>query len=75
MSCARHEPEEGFSAMPDSVEYRAYTISADGHIQKRFDLTATDEQAAREQAEGLLDGYEVELWLGTKRIAKFAHKH
>ena len=26
--------------MPDSVEYRAYTISADGHIQKRFDLTA-----------------------------------
>ena len=61
--------------MPNSVEYRAYTISADGHIQKRFDLTATDEQAAREQAEGLLDGYEVELWLGTKRIAKFAHKH
>ena len=57
------------------MEYRAYTIGADGHIQKRFDLTATDEPTAREQAEGLLDGHEVELWLGAKRIAKFTRKH
>ena len=61
--------------MPDTLEYRAYTISADGHIQRRFDLTATDEQMARAQAKDLAGGYDVELWLGTTLIAKFTHKH
>jgi hypothetical protein len=61
--------------MPDTDEFRAYTIGDDGRIQKRFDLTATDEPVAREQAKRLVDGHDVELWLGTKRIATFTHKH
>jgi hypothetical protein len=61
--------------MPDTTEYRAYTVDAEGHIQRRFDLTPDDEQMAREQAKHLADRHDVELWLGTKRIAKFTQKH
>ena len=61
--------------MPETTEYRAYTIGADGHIQRCVDLTATDELMAREQAKGLVGGNDVELWLGTKCIAKFTQKH
>jgi hypothetical protein len=28
-----------------------------------------------EQAKSLADGHDVELWLGTEKIAKFTHKH
>ena len=61
--------------MPDTKEYRAYTIGADGHIQGRFDLTATDEPEAREQAKRLVDAHDVELWQGAVRVARFARKH
>ena len=30
MSCTGHEPEEGFSTMPDTTEYRAYTLDPEG---------------------------------------------
>jgi hypothetical protein len=61
--------------MPDRTEYRAYTLDPAGHIQRPFDLTAADEQMARKQAIDLAEGQDVELWLGTQRIAKIAHKH
>ena len=61
--------------MPDTTEYRAYTLDREGHIQRRFDLTAADEQMARKQATELADRQDVELWLGTQRIAKIDHKH
>ena len=54
--------------------YRAYIIGRDGHIQKRFELTATDETTARKQAMRLVDGHDVELWQGSTRIETFSHK-
>ena len=57
------------------LEYRAYMIGPDGHIQERFDLPNTREAEAMEQAKSLADGHDVELWLGTEKIAKFTHKH
>ena len=57
--------------MPDTNEYRAYTIGRDGHIQARYDLTATDEPEARKQAEHLVDGHDVELWQGARKVATF----
>jgi hypothetical protein len=42
----------GVSTMP---EYRAYIIGPDGHIQQRFDLPATRELEAREQAKRLVE--------------------
>ena len=59
--------------MPDIKEYRAYTIGSDGHVKARFDLTATDEPEAREEAKRLVDGHDVELWQGAVKVAKFSH--
>jgi hypothetical protein len=42
-------------------EYRAYLIGLNGQIRERFDLTATDEATARQQAKQLVDGHAVEL--------------
>lgn len=55
-------------------EYRAYTIGPDGKFLKRFDLPATNEATAREQAMSLVNGVDVELWQGEKRLAIFSHK-
>ena len=55
--------------MPESKEYRAYTIDKDGSIQARFDLSATDEQEVREQAKQLVDGHDVEIWQGGVKVA------
>ncbi|MBR1211276.1 hypothetical protein [Bradyrhizobium sp. JYMT SZCCT0180] len=54
-------------------EYRAYIN--DGRIQQRFDLTATDEGTAWEQAKRLVDGHDVELWQGTVKVAKLTRQH
>ena len=60
--------------MPESKEYRAYSIDRDGHIMARFDLLATDEATAREQASLLVDGHDIELWQGAVKVAKFNYK-
>lgn len=55
-------------------EYRAFIIGLDGHVQRRFDLAASDETTAREQAKQLVDGHDVELWQGDKRIVTIPRK-
>ncbi|MBN8991653.1 MAG: hypothetical protein J0H42_25730 [Rhizobiales bacterium] len=55
-------------------EYRAYMIDQDGNIQRRFDLICADEEDAENQAKQLVDGHDVELWRGDKRLAVFTHK-
>ena len=50
-------------------EYRAYLIGPDGHIVERVELVCADDEAAKEQAKALVDGYDVELWQEARRIA------
>lgn len=47
-------------------EYRIYLIGPDKHISHRVELICTDDQTAKEKAEQLVDGLEVELWEGTR---------
>jgi hypothetical protein len=54
-------------------EYRAYLLDRDGRIKHRVELTCEDEEAAKERAKLLVDGHDVELWLGTRRVATFRH--
>ncbi|MBR1237377.1 hypothetical protein JQ611_35725 [Bradyrhizobium sp. AUGA SZCCT0182] len=54
-------------------EYRAYVLDREGHIKQRVELGCETEGAARERAKLLVDGHDVELWLGTRRIATFRH--
>lgn len=49
-------------------EYRAYVMGADGHILNRIDLFCANDDQAKEQAEALVDGHDIELWqLGNYR--------
>jgi hypothetical protein len=53
-------------------EYRAYLMGPDGHVQSRVDLVCeNDEEAAKECAELLADGHDVELWQLDRKIATF----
>lgn len=55
-------------------EYRAYLIGADGRISDRIDLDCVDDEAAKEAARRLVDGLDVELWNGTRRVETFPRK-
>jgi hypothetical protein len=53
--------------------YRAYVIGLDGHVLQRHDLWCATEGDARQRAEQLVDGHDVELWHLDLRIAIFRH--
>jgi hypothetical protein len=55
-------------------EYRAYLVGNDGHFQKSVPLECADDDAAKQQAEQLVDGHDVELWLRDRKIAAFERK-
>lgn len=56
------------------MEYRAYILGPDGHIQSRVDLICADQNTAIEHAKQLVDGHDVELWELDRKIATFPHK-
>ncbi len=53
-------------------EYQVYILFEDDHIKSRKDFVCEDDEAARERARQMADGYAVELWRGTRKLAKFA---
>ena len=57
--------------MPD---YHAYFLGPDGHIQHRVDLFCDDEEDAKRRVKQLVDGHDVELWQGARRIETFRSK-
>jgi hypothetical protein len=57
------------------TEYRAYTIGGDGHFLRVVPLLCPDDETAKEYAKQLVDGYDVELWQGDRKIAAFKHTH
>lgn len=54
--------------------YRAYLIDPDGHIVSRVDLKCDDDDSAKDRAKSLVDGHDVELWDGSRKIVTFSHK-
>jgi hypothetical protein len=57
--------------MPD---YRAFVIGPDGHVMDRYDLACADDESAKEQAQQRVDGRDIELWQGERKIAVFKAK-
>jgi hypothetical protein len=55
-------------------EYRAYQIGADGHFIGFEPLVCADDAEASEKAKRLVDGHDVELWSGERKVATFEHK-
>jgi hypothetical protein len=58
-------------AMPG---YRAYVVDHDGHIKSSEPLVCKDEDTAIARVKRLVDGYDVELWQGTRRVTKLPCK-
>ena len=56
-------------------EYRGYIIGLDGHIIKAIGLHWANDDAAKERAKPLVDGHDVELQQGDRKITAFEHKH
>jgi hypothetical protein len=56
------------------AEYRAYIISVDEHIQSRIELICDHDADAMAHAKQLVDGYDVELWQGARKVARFFRK-
>lgn len=52
-------------------DYRAYLVGSDGHIFQAMNLYVPDDAAAIAAALQLVDGHDVELWQGARKIAKF----
>jgi hypothetical protein len=52
-------------------EYRAYSITGDNHIdQAAIVITADDDDQAIQLALPLVNGHDVELWEGARRVTR-----
>jgi hypothetical protein len=52
-----------------------YIIAADGQFLRAIELLCPDDESAKEYARQLVDGHDIELWQGDRRIERFPHKH
>jgi hypothetical protein len=57
--------------MVANCEYRVFVIGPDGHVRDRYELSCADEVEARERAEQLVDGHDVELWQRDRKIETY----
>ena len=58
----------------ERYRYRAYVLNNDRGIQMVIDLYCADDDAARERAQQLVDGHDIELWHGDSKIAVLKHE-
>lgn len=56
------------------ADYRAYILASDGRIMKPVELDCPDDDAAKDAAKKLVDGRDVELWQGARKLQTFKHK-
>ena len=57
--------------MPDC---RTHIIATEGRFVWAIELLCPDDETAREYAKNLVDGHDVELWQGKRRVARFQHR-
>jgi hypothetical protein len=54
--------------------YRAYLMDENDHIVKRIDLDAQDDEMAIAKAKTFIDGKDIEVWHGSKKILRIPSK-
>jgi hypothetical protein len=72
--------QEGISVLPEfpvgnMAGYRAYIIGIDGRFLRAIEIVCRDDETAKEYAKQLVDGHDVELWQGDRKIEAFRHIH
>jgi hypothetical protein len=55
------------------LDYRAYIMGPDGHVQNRVDLRCDDDVEALRLAKQLVDDHDVELWQLDRKIETLKH--
>jgi hypothetical protein len=55
--------------------YRVYVIGIDGHFLRAIELVCPDDESAKEYARQLIDGHDLELWQGDRKVEAFKHTH
>jgi predicted dinucleotide-binding enzyme len=56
------------------TEYRASAVGRDGHCLRSQAFVAADDESAIQGAEQLIEAQGVELWSGTRFIARLARR-
>ena len=56
------------------TEYQVYTLDNDGNSLKETELDRPDDRAAVQSAKQFIDGHDIELWQGDRKVAKFEHE-
>ena len=55
--------------------YRIYSLGDDGHFHSPpKEIKCDDDATATEQAKRLLDGHDLEVWEGTRRVTVLRHE-
>jgi len=57
----------------EMAEYRVCIIGPDGGFSRAIQLLCRDDDAAKEYARQFVDGHDVELWRGDRKIQAFTH--
>jgi hypothetical protein len=52
-------------------DYRAFIVGIDGRFLRAIELASPDDNSAKEYARQLVDGHDVELWQGDRKITTF----
>jgi hypothetical protein len=55
--------------------YRAYIIGVDGLFLRSIELRCPDDDTAKQYARQLVDGHDIELWQGDRKVTAFKHTH
>lgn len=53
------------------MEYRAYPVGLDGHLQAPTEIVAASDELAIHQVKQLLNGLPIELWQGPRMVGWF----
>ena len=51
--------------------YRAYIMDDDGHIMRAVEVHCEDDESSKEHTRPLVNGHDVELWAGVRKVAIF----
>lgn len=51
------------------LEYHLYLTGPDGHILRRHNLFCDTDEAVLRKAKQYVDGHDVEVWEGTRKVA------
>jgi hypothetical protein len=57
------------------AQYRVYAIDKEGHIVRRFEFEAENDEFAMDQARSHLDGLDIQVWEHRRVVGKLRHRH